>query len=59
MHFVIETPHAGDFEPGDEIYAVPTHICPTCAMHRSAYVVENGAVTGQWDIAARDRVLTV
>lgn len=57
-HFVIETPQADQFLPGAEIYAIPTHICPTCALHRSAYVVENGRVTGQWDIVARDRVLT-
>jgi D-serine deaminase-like pyridoxal phosphate-dependent protein len=58
-HFVVETPAAGKFQPGDEIYALPTHICPTCAMHRQAYVVENGKVTGTWDIVARDRVLTM
>ena len=44
---------------GDEIFAMPTHICPTCAWHRQAYVVENGRVTGTWDIIARDRVLTI
>jgi D-serine deaminase-like pyridoxal phosphate-dependent protein len=58
-HLVIETPAAGRFGPGDEVYAVPTHICPTVAMHRQAYVVEAGRVTGTWDIIARDRVLTV
>jgi D-serine deaminase-like pyridoxal phosphate-dependent protein len=56
-HFVVETPAADRFRPGDEVYAMPTHICPTCALHRQAYVVENGQVTEQWDIAARDRVL--
>jgi D-serine deaminase-like pyridoxal phosphate-dependent protein len=58
-HFVVETPAAGQFEPGAEVYAVPTHICPTCAMHRQAYVVEGGRVTGRWDIVARDRVLSI
>jgi D-serine deaminase-like pyridoxal phosphate-dependent protein len=58
-HFVVETPAADRFRPGDEVYAVPTHICPTCAMHKQAYVVEDGRVTGTWDIVARDRVLTV
>lgn len=58
-HFVIETPAAERFAPGDEVYAMPTHICPTCALHRQAYVVENGQVTGTWDIVARDRMLTV
>jgi D-serine deaminase-like pyridoxal phosphate-dependent protein len=57
-HFVIETPTAERFQPGDEILAIPTHICPTCALHRSAYVVEGGRVIGQWEIAARDRVLS-
>jgi D-serine deaminase-like pyridoxal phosphate-dependent protein len=58
-HFVIETPAAARFMPGDVVYAVPTHICPTCAVHKQAYVVENHRVTGTWDIAARDRFLTV
>jgi D-serine deaminase-like pyridoxal phosphate-dependent protein len=58
-HFVVETPAAGRFTPGDEVFAVPTHVCPTVALHRRAYVVENGRVTGEWEIAARDRVLTV
>jgi D-serine deaminase-like pyridoxal phosphate-dependent protein len=58
-HFVIETPAAERFSPGDAIYAIPTHICPTCAMHRQAHVVENGRVTERWDIVARDRMLTV
>jgi D-serine deaminase-like pyridoxal phosphate-dependent protein len=58
-HLVIETPAAGRFAPGAEVLAVPTHICPTVAMHRQAYVVEDGRVTGTWDIVARDRMLTV
>ncbi len=58
-HFVIETPLADKFPPGAEVYAIPTHICPTCAMHRTAYVVEGGKVVDQWTISARDRVLTV
>jgi D-serine deaminase-like pyridoxal phosphate-dependent protein len=58
-HLVIETPAADRFEPGAEVYAIPTHVCPTCALHRSAYVVENERVTGSWEIIARDRVLTI
>jgi D-serine deaminase-like pyridoxal phosphate-dependent protein len=58
-HFVIETPAAGRYQPGDEAYAMPTHICPTCALHRYAYVVEAGQVTDRWEIIARDRVLRI
>lgn len=58
-HLVIESPNAASFRPGDELFAMPTHICPTCALHREAYVVDNGQVVEHWRIAARDRVLTV
>ena len=58
-HLVIETEQAGRFQPGDELFAIPRHICPTCALHKEAYVVEGGRVTGTWQIAARDRVLTI
>jgi len=50
---------ANRFQPGDVAYAVPTHICPRCALHKFAYVVENGEVTGTWEIVGRDRVLTI
>jgi D-serine deaminase-like pyridoxal phosphate-dependent protein len=58
-HLVVETPAADRFAPGDAVYALPTHICPTCAMHRQAYVVEDGRVTETWPIVGRDRVLTI
>jgi D-serine deaminase-like pyridoxal phosphate-dependent protein len=58
-HLVIETPAAERFQPGSEVLAIPTHICPTCALHRQAYVIEGGRVTGTWDVVGRDRVLTV
>ena len=58
-HLVIETPAAAQFEVGPEVYAIPTHICPTCAMHRQAFVVEGGKLVGTWDIVARDRILTI
>jgi D-serine deaminase-like pyridoxal phosphate-dependent protein len=58
-HFVIETPAADRFQPGADLYALPTHICPTCALHRHAYVIENGSVAEQWDIMARDRMLSI
>jgi D-serine deaminase-like pyridoxal phosphate-dependent protein len=58
-HFAIDTPDAARWKIGDVVYAVPTHVCPTVALHRRAYVVEGNRVTGTWEIASRDRVLTV
>ncbi len=56
-HFTVETDDADRFVPGAEALAVPTHVCPTVALHRRAHVVEGGAVRGAWDVVARDRVL--
>ncbi|HEX3146557.1 MAG TPA: D-TA family PLP-dependent enzyme [Gemmataceae bacterium] len=58
-HFAIDTPVADNWHVGDVIYAVPTHVCPTVALHRRAVVVESNRVTGSWEIASRDRMLTV
>ncbi len=58
-HLVVETPSAAEFAVGDCIYAVPRHICPTCALHAEAVVVEKGRATGRWVVTARDRTLTV
>ncbi len=58
-HLVVETAEADRFHPGDEAYAMPTHVCPTCALHQFAYVVQDGKVVDRWEIVARDRVLHV
>ena len=58
-HLVIETSAAERFQPGDVVYALPAHVCPTSALHRFAYVVEAGTVVDRWEIAARDRMLTI
>jgi len=58
-HLVVETPAADRFKPGDVLYAIPSHICPTVALYPRALVVDDGRVTGSWPIAARDRSLAV
>jgi D-threonine aldolase len=58
-HLVVETPHADALPPGTPLLAIPTHICPTCALHRRAYVVERGALVDEWEVTARDRRLGV
>ncbi len=56
-HLVVETSQADQFPPGSPFLAFPMHICPTCALHRRVYVVENGVKVDEWEVAARDRVL--
>jgi D-serine deaminase-like pyridoxal phosphate-dependent protein len=58
-HLVLETAQADQFQPGDELIAIPRHICPTSALHKQAYVVVGGKLDGAWTVAARDRWLTI
>jgi D-serine deaminase-like pyridoxal phosphate-dependent protein len=58
-HLVLETPHAERFRPGDELLAIPRHICPTTALHKQVYVVAGGRVVDRWEVVARDRWLTI
>jgi D-serine deaminase-like pyridoxal phosphate-dependent protein len=41
--------------PGDALYAVPYHICPTVALYDEAVVVEDGTATDTWNIEARGK----
>jgi D-threonine aldolase len=58
-HLVLETCRANEFQPGDELIAIPRHICPTTALHKQAWVVACGDVVDRWEVTARDRWLTV
>lgn len=58
-HLVVRTPRASEFSPGEELLAVPCHVCPTTALHRQVSVVSHGEVLDEWDVIARDRRLTI
>lgn len=58
-HLVVETPHADQFPPGTPVLALPTHICPTCALHRRVYVIDEGELVDEWEVTARDRSIGV
>ena len=58
-HLVLETDKADDYKVGDELIAIPWHVCPTSALHASAYVVEDGHVTGEWEVTSRNRKITI
>ena len=58
-HLIIEPPDAHRYRPGDVVYGVPIHICPTVAKYETASVVERGRCVGDWPIAARNRRISV
>ena len=57
--FQISPGHEGQIPSvGSEVYVMPTHICPCTALYPFVPIVEDGKVTGHWDIAARNRKIT-
>jgi D-serine deaminase-like pyridoxal phosphate-dependent protein len=58
-HLVIETDVANNYHPGDLIYGVPWHICPTVPRYKTAFIIRDGKVTEEWPINARDRMITM
>lgn len=60
-HLVLKVPkeHIQDIPPiGTVLYAIPVHVCPTSALYDKAAVVEDGHLTGWWEITARNRRIT-
>ena len=58
-HLIVETAGAANYRPGDVVYALPGHVCPTVALHKDVLIAEGGKIVGKWSVASRDRVLTV
>jgi D-serine deaminase-like pyridoxal phosphate-dependent protein len=58
-HLVISTPDAGKYKTGDALYCIPWHICPTVDRHDSVYVITDHKATGQWNVEARKRTITL
>jgi D-serine deaminase-like pyridoxal phosphate-dependent protein len=57
-HILIKTSHAGSLSPGDPLYAIPWHICPTVDRYDTVNIVTGSRVTGQWKVEARKRKIT-
>ena len=53
-HLVVECSENDTYSVGDVCYAIPMHICPTVIKYKSVLTVDNGEITGAWEVAARD-----
>jgi len=58
-HLVVRCVHPEKYPVGTALWAVPSHICPTVALHNWVYVAEGGKIVGRWDVTARGRVISV
>jgi D-threonine aldolase len=58
-HLVCEVEEDHAYQPGDILYGIPFHVCPTIALYERAYIAENGKISGEWKNIARDRRITI
>ena len=58
-HLVVEALPGHTFKPGDILYGIPFHVCPTVTLYERALVAENNTVTTEWKTIARDKKITV
>ncbi|MBL0201709.1 MAG: D-TA family PLP-dependent enzyme [Chitinophagaceae bacterium] len=58
-HLVLENKSETKFTPGDILYGIPWHICPTVALYDSIKIIENGQYCADWKNIARDRKITI
>ena len=58
-HLVLETTEGHSLKPGDVLYGLPQHVCPTVALYDSVYTVEKNKVSGEWKNIARDRKINI
>jgi len=58
-HLVFEAADANRLNIGSELYGIPVHICPTVALHQQVYVIEDHQLTDQWQVLARNRIITI
>jgi len=55
-HLTVTGDAAARYSVGDCLYGIPTHICPTMALHEQVYVVRDRRVIGKWTVTARSRL---
>lgn len=58
-HLVLQSSRASACKPGDRVFGIPWHVCPTVALHTEVAVVRNGILQGMIPVTARSRRLTI
>jgi len=58
-HLVLRSEGDHGLSPGDVLYGVPHHICPTVALYEETAVCRNGKIEASWPIVSRKRKITV
>ena len=58
-HLVMKVPDSAQWKPGDVLYGVPVHICPTVALYDNAVVIEDHQAVDSWKVVARTRKISI
>jgi len=58
-HLVVHAGKGHRWKPGDVLWGIPYHVCPSVALYERAIIVENETIRGEWKAVARDRKITV
>jgi D-serine deaminase-like pyridoxal phosphate-dependent protein len=58
-HLVVKIADSSGLSLGDVLYGVPYHICPTCALYDSAYIIDNEDVVSSWKVISRNRSIHI
>jgi D-serine deaminase-like pyridoxal phosphate-dependent protein len=58
-HGIVKVENSEEFKIGDIILGIPYHVCPTIALHQFLQVIENGKLSGEWEVLARNRKITI
>lgn len=58
-HLVLQSPDPSNdqLKPGDVVYGIPWHICPTVALYEKVLCIKDDNVVDEWRTVARDREL--
>lgn len=58
-HLVVDAGEGHHYKPGDILFGLPYHICPTIALYERAVTIENNRIAGEWKNIARDRKINI
>ncbi len=58
-HLVLQVPDSGAYTPGDVLYGVPVHVCPTVALYGKASMIFAHKNRGYLKVTARNRLISV
>jgi D-serine deaminase-like pyridoxal phosphate-dependent protein len=58
-HLIADAGKNHNWRVGDVLYGIPYHVCPTVALYEEAFTVEQGDISGSWEIVGRKRKITI